>query len=62
MLVACRTCKKTFDVPATNSQITAWHHGVVIQEAMPHLTSAERELLISRTCGVCWDKMFPEED
>ena len=30
-----------------------------IQDLMPYLSSSERELLISHTCGDCFDKMFP---
>lgn len=32
-----------------------------IQDIFPYLTPAERELLISRTCEPCWNKMFPDE-
>jgi len=30
-----------------------------IQDAMPYLSDSEREILISKTCGECFDKMFP---
>jgi hypothetical protein len=30
-----------------------------IQDAMPYLSAGEREILISKTCGECFDKMFP---
>ena len=29
-----------------------------IQDIFPYLTPAERELLISKTCDECWQKMF----
>jgi hypothetical protein len=29
-----------------------------IQDLMPYLSAAERELLISKTCGSCFDKLF----
>jgi hypothetical protein len=32
------------------------------QDAFPHLTADERELLISGTCGSCFNAMFPEDD
>ena len=32
-----------------------------IQDSLPYLTMDERELLISRTCGNCFDKMFPPD-
>jgi hypothetical protein len=30
----------------------------LIQNILPYLTPAERELLISGTCGDCWEKMW----
>jgi len=41
-----------------------WYAGKgLAQDMMPGLTIAFRELLISGTCGTCFDKMFkPEED
>jgi hypothetical protein len=30
-----------------------------IQDAMPYLSAGEREILISKTCDECFDKMFP---
>ena len=33
-----------------------------IQDIMPYLSANERELLISNTCGSCFDKMFPPLD
>jgi hypothetical protein len=32
-----------------------------IQEIFPYLNSAEREILISKVCGKCFDAMFPPE-
>ena len=39
-----------------------WQEGALIQDALPYLTTDQRELLISATCGTCWDDMFGEED
>ena len=35
-----------------------------VQDIFPYLNAEERELLISRTCPKCWEKMFalPDED
>jgi len=39
-----------------------WHNGEgFIQDLMPYLSTGERELLISGTCGRCFDEMFPED-
>jgi hypothetical protein len=41
--------------------LIAWKEGMLIQDAMPELSADERQLLISGTCGKCWDKMFQED-
>lgn len=33
----------------------------MIEDAFPHLTASERELLISQTCDDCWNRMFRDE-
>ena len=60
--VKCRICHndKSFDVPIEG--YLKWRSGELIQNALPSLSMAERELFISRTCGECWDSMFPDDD
>ena len=41
---------------------TSWENGELIQNAMPYLSADERELLISGTCGTCFDNMFGSEE
>jgi hypothetical protein len=36
--------------------------GGTVQSIFKDLGADERELLISGTCGECWDKLFPKED
>lgn len=43
-------------------QIANWKTGTLIQRAMPNLSADQRELLISHTCGKCWDRMFKVDD
>lgn len=62
MIVKCRSCKEEFDVPITPQQLGAWQSGKYIQDAAPNLCADDRELLISNTCGTCFDRMFPPED
>lgn len=38
-----------------------YKNGMLIQKALPELSAAERELLMTATCGKCWNKMFPPE-
>lgn len=61
MTVTCRFCEKEYDVPATPEQLTAWKTGLLIQVAMPNLTANQREMLLTQTCGPCWDKLFLDD-
>lgn len=38
-----------------------WQEGELIQVAMPYLSDAEREMMISEICETCFDAMFPED-
>lgn len=60
--VRCQFCGENWRVPVTLEQITDWKCGMLIQQAMPHLTKEMRELLISRTCAKCWSRLFGEEE
>lgn len=59
--VQCTTCEWIFTLPISKEDLAAWRGGKHAQDAFPHLTDDQRELLISRTCGPCFNKMFPEE-
>lgn len=61
--VACNVCYELKTVTVTAEGWRAWRReGKFIQDAMPELTPAERELLLSGTCGDCFDAMFPVDD
>lgn len=59
MIISCKYCHNDFDVPVTPEQIRRWRNGGLIQRIMPNLSADQRELLMTRTCGTCFDKMFP---
>jgi hypothetical protein len=46
---------------ANEMDVAHWEGGALIQDALGYLTADERELLISGTCGACFDNMFPPE-
>jgi len=56
----------TLDLDITPAQLAAWQGGMLIQVAMPHLTAAEREFLISGLTAAEWTEMCqdaePEEE
>ena len=62
----CNLCKGQTEMMVNINDYAAWEddrgkpEGLLIQDAMPYLTADEREVLISGTCGNCFDKMFPE--
>lgn len=60
--VECRMCGKQFLLLAKTEDVQKWMDGMLIQDAFPYMPAEERELLISRTCPVCWDKMWKEEE
>jgi hypothetical protein len=51
----------TLDIPVTQSQIDAWQGGLLIQEAMPHLSADDREFLMTGITPQVWDAEFGEE-
>lgn len=63
MIAACRVCGRDYAVSCTDAQYLDWKENHrLIQNAMPDVPKAERELLISGTCGACFEKLFKEDD
>ncbi len=58
MWTTCRVCKNQVEMQVHAEDVAAWENGELIQNAMPYLSADEREVLISGTCGPCFDKMF----
>lgn len=57
--VDCRICNEAFTIEADEKDICHWQDGALIQDVLGYLSCDQRELLISGTCGACFDKMFP---
>jgi hypothetical protein len=62
MRFVCRICDDEKLLDVTIEQLKAWRNGMLIQDAMPHLSPGDRELLISGICGSCFDELFPKEE
>jgi len=61
IVVECGNCEEEqAPLAAEHRQLKAWVNGAHIQNAMPELSPAERELLISGTCDRCFQQMFGE--
>ena len=57
----CNKCKDQVEMSVNEDDYTSWENGELIQNAMPYLSAAEREVLISGVCGTCFSKMWGEE-
>ena len=57
----CQMCNEPVTIWFDIADWNDWQGGTLIQDAMPYLDLDEREMLISRTCGKCWEKLFPED-
>ena len=58
--VQCHLCRVSYSILYNREDMIDWLAGkAFIQDLMPYLSAAERELLISGMCGSCFDKMFP---
>jgi hypothetical protein len=58
--VQCDSCMADHVMFVHRQDMLDWMAGTgYIQDLMPYLSASDRELLISKTCGKCFDKMFP---
>ena len=64
----CYKCKteKIFEFTAKDyKKYLQWvYKDLLIQEALPNINAADRELIKGGMCGECWNKIFgsPEDD
>jgi len=58
----CPICGEATDVTVSAVGYANWIDGELIQNALPTLTSSEREALITGICDTCWDLSFGEEE
>lgn len=61
IIVTCLACNQPESVTVNTVDFLDWKNGELAQICFPYLNSSERELLISKICGKCFDKMFPED-
>ncbi len=54
---------RTLDIPVTHEQLYEWQQrGAMIQNAMPNLTAAQREFLMTGVTEEEWKEMWGKED
>lgn len=57
----CRKCKKKTVLTVDLGDHMLYVSGaLLIQDAFPYLTPAERELFITEVCGDCWSEAFKD--
>lgn len=59
--VICQTCRSRYELRIDPEDFYRFRRGEYAQNAFPYLTDDQRELMVSQTCGPCFDRMFPEE-
>lgn len=57
----CIECKVLHEIHVSEEGLRRWESGELIQRAMPSVSEADRELLISGICGKCFDELFAED-
>ena len=61
--LTCSHCGQLFIINVNKKDFNKYiNHEEYIQDAMPYLTAGERELILSKTCNDCYNKMFGLED
>lgn len=58
----CPMCGESDVVPVRLADYILWKQGELAQVAMPYLTPAQREQLITGVCSPCWEAMWEDED
>ncbi len=56
----CPHCDNAQIIDCDVDGLLDWHEGEHIQHALPDLTPADREALITGICRTCWTALFPE--
>lgn len=62
--IKCRHCERMYVLKVNKEDFEKFEspNRPHIQEVFPYLSPEERELLISRTCGKCWNDIFGGDD
>lgn len=58
LTIECVMCNTMHIIMVSEEGYTKRKQGALIQNAYPDLTPAERELIVSGTCGKCYDVMI----
>jgi hypothetical protein len=56
--ITCNMCHNDYSIWVEDEDYRDWVNGKMCQDAFPYLDAGEREILISGTCGKCFDLLF----
>jgi hypothetical protein len=59
--LVCGRCQTVVTLSIDLDAYHAWKNGALIQEAFPTFTTDERKMIMTRTCGDCWNDMWNDE-
>lgn len=57
----CPVCGRQHEFELDREAFEAWQTDTHIQNAFPDMSADDREILISGTCGPCWDRLWGVE-
>lgn len=60
--IVCQFCKKNNVVKFNREDFFDWTNGKLIQDAFPYLSVSERELIKTRICPSCWNRIFNDDE
>lgn len=60
--VTCWRCKQPHTILVKEEDHQRWLAGESVQKVFHYLSADDRELILTSTCGPCFDSMCPEED
>ena len=58
----CIFCHETHAINLSPEGYAKWQKGEYVSVAFPELTPEEQEMLVSGTCGKCWDQFMVDKE
>jgi hypothetical protein len=57
----CCACNTIHVITVEDDKYRRWREGELIQNVWPEKSIVDREIMISGTCGPCFDQLFKED-
>ena len=58
----CIVCGKHVHFQVSEIDYLNWQNGMKIQDALPNICAANREMMISNICDECFNRIFKDEE